>query len=184
MSAVPAQALVPFHFTDKQEEARTILAGDATHVMIFGGSRSGKTFLFVRSVVARALKAPGSRHLICRFRFNHLKASIILDTFPQVMRLCFPQVKYNLSKSDWYVTLPNASEIWFAGLDDKGNAVAYDHLGRAEWLLLHGADPDGAERIVGTAALGIYLVAEPATALRLICIALILSGIVGLKLVT
>ena len=37
---------------------------------------------------------------------------------------------------------------------------------------------------VGTAALGIYLFAEPATALRLICIGLILSGIIGLKLVT
>ena len=37
---------------------------------------------------------------------------------------------------------------------------------------------------VGTATLGIYLFAEPATALRLICIGLILSGIVGLKLVT
>ena len=33
---------------------------------------------------------------------------------------------------------------------------------------------------VGTAALGIYLFAEPATALRLICIGLILSGIIGL----
>ncbi len=37
---------------------------------------------------------------------------------------------------------------------------------------------------VGTALLGIYLFNEPATALRLACIALILSGIVGLKLVT
>jgi quaternary ammonium compound-resistance protein SugE len=37
---------------------------------------------------------------------------------------------------------------------------------------------------VGTAALGIYLFDEPATALRLMCIGLILSGIVGLKLVT
>src|SRR5262245_25369488 len=37
---------------------------------------------------------------------------------------------------------------------------------------------------VGTAALGIYLFDEPAGALRLICIGLILSGIVGLKLVT
>lgn len=37
---------------------------------------------------------------------------------------------------------------------------------------------------VGTAALGIYLFAEPATVARLLCIGLILSGIVGLKLVT
>jgi quaternary ammonium compound-resistance protein SugE len=37
---------------------------------------------------------------------------------------------------------------------------------------------------VGTAVLGIYLFAEPATVARLVCIGLILSGIVGLKLVT
>lgn len=37
---------------------------------------------------------------------------------------------------------------------------------------------------VGTAVLGIILFREPATAARLVCIALILTGIVGLKLVT
>lgn len=37
---------------------------------------------------------------------------------------------------------------------------------------------------VGTALLGIYLFGEPATALRLACIGLIVAGIVGLKLVT
>lgn len=37
---------------------------------------------------------------------------------------------------------------------------------------------------VGTALLGMLLFAEPATAARLGCIALILAGIVGLKLVT
>ena len=37
---------------------------------------------------------------------------------------------------------------------------------------------------VGTVLLGIYLFGEPATALRLACIGLILAGIVGLKLVT
>lgn len=36
---------------------------------------------------------------------------------------------------------------------------------------------------VGTALLGIWLFGEPATALRLGCIALIVSGIVGLKVV-
>lgn len=35
---------------------------------------------------------------------------------------------------------------------------------------------------VGTAVLGIVLFREPATAMRLICIALIVAGIVGLKL--
>lgn len=36
---------------------------------------------------------------------------------------------------------------------------------------------------IGTAALGILLLGEPAGALRLLCIGLIVSGIVGLKLV-
>jgi quaternary ammonium compound-resistance protein SugE len=35
---------------------------------------------------------------------------------------------------------------------------------------------------VGTAVLGIVLFREPATAMRLVCIALIVAGIVGLKL--
>ena len=35
---------------------------------------------------------------------------------------------------------------------------------------------------VGTAILGIYLLGEPATAIRLACIGLIVAGIVGLKL--
>lgn len=37
---------------------------------------------------------------------------------------------------------------------------------------------------VGTAILGIWLFGEPATALRLACIGLVVAGILGLKLVT
>lgn len=108
-----------FKLTDKQQEAQAIMAGKATHGMLYGGSRSGKTFLHVRNVVLRALKAPNSRHAMLRFRFNHIKASVILDTFPKVMKLCFPEVEYTMDKTDWYATLPNMSQIWFGGLDDK-----------------------------------------------------------------
>lgn len=108
-----------FHLTPKQEEANALLAGPATHVMLAGGSRSGKTLLLVRAIVVRALKAPGSRHAILRFRFGHVKQSIVHDTFPKVMRLCFPQVKYELNRSDWFATLPGGSEVWFGGLDDR-----------------------------------------------------------------
>ncbi len=95
------------------------MSGLATWLMLFGGGRSGKTFLILRNIAMRALKAPGSRHLVVRYRFKHLKASIILDTFPKMMRLCFPEVHYDLSKTDWYARLPGGAEIWFAGLDDK-----------------------------------------------------------------
>ena len=89
------------------------------HFMMFGGSRSGKTFLIIYAIVIRAIKSRGSRHAILRFRFNAVKASIIFDTFPKVMELCFPGVEYNLNKTDWIATFSNGSEIWFGGLDDK-----------------------------------------------------------------
>lgn len=80
---------------------------------------SGKTFKLIRVVAIRALAAAESRHAVLRFRFNHVKASIVLDTFPKVMRLCFPKIKYNIDKADWYAEFPNKSQIWFGGLDDK-----------------------------------------------------------------
>ena len=108
-----------FALTPKQQRAQEVLTSDATHLMLFGGSRSGKTFLLVRNVVMRALKAGGSRHAIFRFAFAHCKASIVHETFPAVMAKAFPGVRYELNKTDWIATLPNKSEIWFGGLDDK-----------------------------------------------------------------
>ncbi|HEF4757113.1 phage terminase large subunit [Burkholderia multivorans] len=106
-----------------------MLAGVATHLMLFGGSRSGKTFLHVRNIVMRAIKAPGSRHGIFRFRALHVHESIVLDTFPKVMRIAFPNVRYTMHKGDGYAVIhtgvmdeadnPIDSEIWFSGLDDK-----------------------------------------------------------------
>lgn len=103
--------------TPRQEQARAVLNGPARHVLLEGGSRSGKTRLIVRNIVVRAAKAPRSRHLIARFRFNHCKESIGLDTLPSV--LADEKVPYELNKSDWCATLPNRSEIWLGGLDDK-----------------------------------------------------------------
>ena len=108
-----------FSPTDKQREALRLFGGPATHVMLFGGSRSGKTFISVLAVVLRALAAPKSRHVILRFRFNAVKMSVVLDTFPKVMAIRFPGVSYKLDKTDWYVEFPNGSQIFFAGLDDK-----------------------------------------------------------------
>lgn len=108
-----------FKETAKQREANKVIGSPATHCLLFGGSRSGKTLKLVRTVVVRALAAKESRHAILRFRFNHVKSSIVLDTFPKVMSLCFPEIKYGIDKTDWYAELPGNSQIWFGGLDDK-----------------------------------------------------------------
>lgn len=113
-----------FKLTAKQREAQALIARGAKHVMLFGGSRSGKTFLHVRNTIWRALKAPNSRHAIFRQSFSAVKASVILDTFPKVMRSAFPKVSAELNKTDWYATFPNGSEIWFGGLVDTTAADA------------------------------------------------------------
>jgi predicted phage terminase large subunit-like protein len=106
-------------FTDKQLEAQALLAGQQTHTLLYGGSRSGKTFLIVRAIVMRGLKAPMSRHAILRFRFNHVRQTIGEDTFPKVMSVCFPEIKVELNTRDWFYTFPNGAQIWLGGLDDK-----------------------------------------------------------------
>lgn len=112
-----------FKETEKQTEANGLLSCGATHLMLYGGSRSGKTFKFVRTTVIRALASPMSRHAILRFRFNHVKTSIGQDTLPKVMRLCYPELKYGkdwgIDKTDWFAWMPNDSQIWLGGLDDK-----------------------------------------------------------------
>lgn len=105
--------------TPRQVEAEHLLNSASTHCMLFGGSRSGKTFLIVRAIVARALQVPGSRHVILRFRFSHLHSSVIEDTFPKVMALCFPSAVWKLDRQLWVVRFENGSEIWFGGLDEK-----------------------------------------------------------------
>lgn len=108
-----------FSLTSKQREANRLLASVATNIMLRGGSRSGKTFLIIRAMCVRAMKAPNSKHAVFRFRFNHAKASIWKDTLPKVMRLCFPQVPLDLNETDLVATFPNGSQLILGGLDDK-----------------------------------------------------------------
>jgi phage terminase large subunit-like protein len=110
---------VTANLTLKQREANRLLASPASNIMLRGGSRSGKTFLLCRAIVQRAINAPGSRHAIFRLRFNHAKTSIWSDTLPKVLKLCFPTLKVRFDKTDFFVELPNGSQIWIGGLDDK-----------------------------------------------------------------
>lgn len=110
-----------FKKTQKQFEACDVL-NNTEHTLLVGGSRSGKTTIAVRNVILRAVKK-SSRHLICRFRFNHAKTSLWYDTIPKVMDLCFPGMPYKENKSDWFIEVPcrggGKSEIWIGGVDDK-----------------------------------------------------------------
>lgn len=103
-----------------QDAAIDLLAGPQQHSLLYGGGRSGKTFLYTWAIVQRGMRAENSRHLFTRFRGNAVRASVWLDTFPKVMRTCFPDVKYTDHRQDGFVSLPrNGAQFWFGGLDDK-----------------------------------------------------------------
>lgn len=108
-----------FARTDKQAEQAAMVMGPARHGLAYGGSRSGKTFGFCEVIAERALAAKDSRHLIARLHNIDVRQSVMLDTWPKMMALAFPDVACTVNKSDQYVRFPNGSEVWFGGLDDK-----------------------------------------------------------------
>jgi hypothetical protein len=109
-----------FKLTAKQVEANDLLGGQSTHVMLAGGARSGKTWLILRALAIRAIKAKKCRQAVLRFRFNACKTKIAMASWPEMMAACFPQIPAaGMNKEDWFFTFPNGSEIWFGGLDDK-----------------------------------------------------------------
>lgn len=109
-----------FSKTLKQKEAVTLLSRHK-YVALYGGSRSGKTFILVRSLIVRAVRYK-SRHLIMRQTFNAVRRSVFMDTLPKVLSLCFPDLSYRVNKSDLIIYFPNGSEIHLAGMDN-GKAV-------------------------------------------------------------
>lgn len=111
-----------FRLTPKQLVAQQLLGSVAANVLLYGGARSGKTFLITRAVMTRAIGAPGSRHAIMRYRANAARASISLDTLPKVRSLCYPDVPLKEYRQDGFFTVgrgSNESQIWVLGLDDK-----------------------------------------------------------------
>lgn len=116
---MPSWANSMFKKTIMQERAIDLFLSGATRFLLYGGSRSGKSFIIIFAQIVLACKYPGSRHLVCRLRFNHVKNSIWLDTLKKVLRTCFPNLPVTWNNSDYYITFPNGSELWIGGLDDK-----------------------------------------------------------------
>jgi len=106
-----------FKKTITQTRAIKVLGSIARFIMLFGGSRSGKTFIIIYAIMIRASKVK-SRHVIFRSKFNAAKTAVWLDTLPKVLIICFPRLYIDWNKTDYYITLPNGSEVWIAGLDD------------------------------------------------------------------
>jgi len=64
-----------FRYTEAQKQALAAAGGAAVHLLLYGGSRSGKSFALCCALVVRALKSPGSRHAVVRRYFSAVHAS-------------------------------------------------------------------------------------------------------------
>jgi phage terminase large subunit-like protein len=107
-----------FKKTPKQIQAIDLMAR-YIEVNLSGGSRSGKTFIIVYAIIVRALKYPGSRHLIARKHLNHLK-SIITQTVPDVNKKAFNgALEFEFNRQQQIYTFLNESVIYLVGTEDK-----------------------------------------------------------------
>jgi len=125
---------MPYKRTTRQQDAVDVAKAQAENILLYGGSRSGKTFIILWLMVYRALKAPGSRHVVLRKTFSAAKQAVAFDTLPKMMALAFPRVPYTINKSDWFVSFANGSELWIGGLDDKDRA---DKILGKEYVSMH-----------------------------------------------
>jgi len=108
-----------FKPTRVQRAALKLLKSGAKHVLLFGGSRSGKTTILVIVIIYRAVRYAGSRHLICRLRTKDARSSVLHETMLPWLRKIVGPDRFDYVVHDSYVKLWNGSEIWIGGLGDK-----------------------------------------------------------------
>jgi PBSX family phage terminase large subunit len=121
--------------TARQSEA-VLLIRKYRYILLRGGSRSGKTYLVVRTFVRWALQYRGSRFLIVRLFMVDIRASIWKITFPDVLR------DLDLHPVADYTTNEQTMEIRFRG----GGMIVCGGL----------ADDQRVDKILGTDWSSIY----------------------------
>jgi PBSX family phage terminase large subunit len=105
-----------------QQKALVLVKGGAKHILLFGGSRSGKTTILVMVILYRALRFAASRHLICRLRAKDARSSVLRETLLPALDNTIGKNGYTYLAHESMITLCNGSEIWVGGLGDREQA--------------------------------------------------------------
>lgn len=111
--------------TEDQERALSLIREGKRHTLLYGGARSGKSFLVIYVIILRALLYAGSRHLAYRLRQKDAIETLWMITVPAVIagfNGLEPKLKYNNTRE--YIVFPNNSELWIAGVDDARSTDA------------------------------------------------------------
>ncbi|GHT70604.1 hypothetical protein FACS1894110_22390 [Spirochaetia bacterium] len=111
-----------FKPTRVQHQALALVKGGAKHILLFGGSRSGKTTVLVMVIIYRAIRFAGSRHLICRYRAKDARSSVLRETLLPWLTNTVGPSRFTYLTHESMFTLFNGSEIWIGGLGDREQA--------------------------------------------------------------
>jgi hypothetical protein len=114
--------MAAFKLTTIQRKALALMRSGAKHILLFGGSRSGKTTVLVIAIIYRAWHFAGSRHLICRYRAKDARSSVLRETLLPWLDNTVGRNGYRYLAHESMVTLYNGSEIWIGGLGDREQA--------------------------------------------------------------
>jgi hypothetical protein len=121
-------------------------------IHLYGGSRSGKTFLVADYVFNRAVAYPGSSHLFVRSTLTALTTGLVSQTFPDLFRVYKEKTGTNFKEARTETGKPfivhkaqpynrfelyNGSEIRFIGLDVVStDSSALDKVLSQEYLTI------------------------------------------------
>lgn len=103
-----------------QERMRALFTSGVRYNLVYGGSRSGKTFEITGTVAERALLAPKSRHLMCRQEGTAAKRALVKGTWPEMIEARFPGVEYDWHEQyGYFIVGGEGAEVWVSGLNDE-----------------------------------------------------------------
>jgi hypothetical protein len=105
-----------------QKRALALIKSGAKHILLFGGSRSGKTTILVMALIFRAIVFPNSRHLVCRLRAKDARSSVLRETLIPSLTNTLGAGGFSYLAHESVITLFNGSEIWIGGLGDREQA--------------------------------------------------------------
>jgi len=106
--------------TARQKQAARLLKG-VKNALLYGGSRSGKTFVTIDGCCLWAYSFEGLRILICRRYAVDIRASIWAITIPEILRQhgFVAGQDYTINQQDMTIRFNGGGMIICAGLDDK-----------------------------------------------------------------
>ncbi|MDR1474108.1 MAG: phage terminase large subunit [Endomicrobium sp.] len=93
----------------------------SSQILLYGGSRSGKTTLIVAVIILRALKFPNTKHLMVRLHATSSRRTLFETTVPFVLKNIADNLwsMCKIHQQEMRIEFPNGSEIFIDGVEDK-----------------------------------------------------------------